>query len=106
MPEVNTAVPADELVEITSIPQFAMMVAGWHENIVGQLKQGLDVPDDVVISVGLVQGQDEVDLNADQRMGFKAGLIMALSLIEPLPFEGIADVEPVAAAGDEEGTGQ
>lgn len=107
MSEVNNAAPTtpEDLVEITSIPQFAHMVAMWHHNIVAQLKQGVDVPDDVVISVGLVEGQDEVDLNADQRLGFKAGLLMALALIEELPFGGIekpAQVEhPV---GGDEGT--
>lgn len=105
----NTAAPVapDELVEITSIPQFAGMVAAWHANICGQIDMGIQVPDDVVIAVGLKSGEPEVDLNADQRLGFKAGLIMALSLIQELPFQGILDEVPATqAGGDEEGTGQ
>lgn len=105
MTEQNNAAPSD-LVEVTSIGQFAAMVAVWHGNIVGQLKQGVDVPDDVEILVGIV-GEDgqEQTLTAEQRTGFKAGLLMALSLIEELPFGGIED--PLSLpAGDEEGTGQ
>lgn len=96
MPEVNTAAPSD-LVEVTSIGQFAAMIAQWHANIVGQLNQGLTVPDDVEISIGLKQGEDDTVLTEEMRVGFKAGLIMALSLIEQLPFEGLDDI-PAADA--------
>jgi len=107
MTEVNNAAPADELIEITSIPQFAAMVAGWHANVLAQLQQGIDVPDDVVISIGLKDGEPEVDLDEGQRAAFKAGLLMALAVIEELPFQGIADPVPeTVAGGDEEGTGQ
>lgn len=105
MTEVNNAAPSD-LVEVTSIAQFAAMVAQWHANIVGQLNQGLTVPDDVEISIGLKEGDDDTVLTPDMRIGFKAGLVMAMSLIEQLPFEGIADEVPADVAGDEEGTGQ
>lgn len=105
MTEVNNAAPSD-LVEVTSIGQFAAMVAQWHAIIVGQLNQGLTVPDDVEISIGLKEGEDDTVLTPDMRIGFKAGLVMALSLIEELPFDGIADEVQAAVAGDEEGTGQ
>lgn len=106
MTEVNNAAPADELVEITSIPQFAAMVAQWNANVCAQLKQGIDVPDDVSISIGLQDGAAETELTPEMRIGFKAGLVMALSLIENLPFQGIADEAPAEPVGDEEGTGQ
>jgi hypothetical protein len=108
MTEVNNAAPetsGDELIEITSIPQFAAMVAGWHTNIVGQLNQGLAVPDDVEISIGLKPGEDDTVLTEEMRIGFKAGLVMALSIIQDLPFEGIADSVEAPAGGDE-GTAQ
>lgn len=103
---VAPEVPAEELVEVTSIPQFAAMVAAWHHNVVGQLNQGLAVPDDVSIHLTLIGDTDEVELNSDQRLGFKAGLVMALALLSELPFQGIADPVPATQAGDDEGTGQ
>lgn len=107
MTEVNNDTPADEMVEVTSIPQFAAMVEAWHENVCAQLNQGINVPDDVVIAFGIFDGAPEVDLNEDQRLGFKAGLVMALSLFEQLPFAPMAVEEvPATQAGDEEGTGQ
>lgn len=104
MTEVNTAAPADEMVPIDSVPQFAALVANWHGNVVAQLEQGLAVPDDVSISMGIIDGEPEVELTEEMRVGFKAGLVMALSLFESLPFGAIE--EAAQPADDEEGTGQ
>jgi hypothetical protein len=108
MTEVNNAAPEtspEELVEITSIPQFAAMVAGWHANVCSQIDMGINVPDDVSIEVGIKEGEAPVELNPDMRLGFKAGLVMALSIIQDLPFQGIADSVEAPAGGDE-GTAQ
>jgi hypothetical protein len=104
MTDVNNAAPA-ELVEVTSIPQFAAMVEVWQQNIVAQLNQGINVPDDVEVSIALKDGEDDTVLTEEMRLGFKAGLVMALSLIQDLPFQGIADSVDAPAGGDE-GTAQ
>jgi hypothetical protein len=108
MTEANNAVPEiqpGEMVEITSIPQFAGMVAAWHGNVVAQIRQAIVVPDEVEITVTLVPGTPEATLSPEERKGFKAGLIMALSLIEQLPFQGSEDAAPAPEALGDEGTG-
>lgn len=107
MTEVNNTPPADELVEVKSIGQFAAMVAGWHANIVAQLYQAAAVPDDVEILFTPAEGAPERVMTKDELVGFKAALVVAISLFEELPFDAFPnDPVPETQAGDEEGTGQ
>lgn len=97
MTETNQPTPAAELVQVTSIPQFAAMVAAWHENICAQLRQCVEIPADVEILFTPVDGEPERAMTIEEIAGFKAGMVIALSLFEELPFEGISD-EPATVA--------
>ncbi len=78
--------PQEELVLINSIDDFAFFVANWHQNRMKQLIQASQVPDDVQIVAVLEEGQEEISLTPEQVQGFRAGLILAKSLFEELPF--------------------
>lgn len=76
---------SDQTIEITSIDNFAQLLASWHANRLNQLEQAMNVPDDVAIEFTDENGE-VVTLTAEQRAGFKAGMTIAKSLFEELPF--------------------
>jgi len=89
-----------ETIEINSINQFAALITMWHSNKLAQLQQTMQVPDDVEICQPGENGED-VPMTAEQREGFKAGLIVAKALFAELPFTGIPDEEAQAPAEGE-----
>ena len=76
---------SDQTIEITSIDNFAQLLASWHATRLNQLEQAMNVPDDVAIEFTDENGE-VVTLTAEQRAGFKAGLTIAKSLFVDLPF--------------------
>ena len=76
---------SEPTIEITSIDSFAQLLASWHANRLNQLEQAMNVPDDVAIEFTDENGE-VVTLTAEQRAGFKAGMTIAKSLFEELPF--------------------
>ena len=89
-----------ETIEIKTADQFAGLITHWHTNRMAQLSQLQQVPDDVEISQPGEDGED-VPMTAEQREGFKAGLIVAKALFAELPFTGIPDEEAQAPAEGE-----
>tara|TARA_B100001559_G_scaffold319797_1_gene330089 strand:+ start:1445 stop:1720 length:276 start_codon:yes stop_codon:yes gene_type:complete len=89
-----------ETIEIKTADQFATLISHWHANRMAQLGQMQQVPDEVEICQPGENGED-VPMTAEQREGFKAGLIVAKALFAELPFMGISDEEeaPLSAAG-------
>lgn len=87
-----------EIVPITSLDQFAQMIADWHANRVAQLEHSLTIPDEVEIVCGLTDSGEEISLTPEQRQGFKVGLTVALGMIQELPFT--STVEPEQTEGE------
>lgn len=103
--------PEDTLLIVDSVEQFALCVQAWHHNVVAQLKMAVNVPDDVAVVFSPGEGQPERELKLEERPAFKAGVVIALSLFEQLPFQRATDEQLAEAAAqnqadDEEGTGQ
>ena len=90
-----------ETIEIKTADQFAALITMWHSNKLAQLQQMMQVPDDVEICQPGENGED-VPMTAEQREGFKAGLIVAKALFAELPFETMSEEpSPVAKAEDQ-----
>lgn len=86
-----------ETIEIKTADQFAALITHWHSNRMEQLSQIQQVPDDVEISQPGENGED-VPMTAEQREGFKAGLIVAKALFADLPFSAMPEEEVAASA--------
>lgn len=90
---------AQDTIPVTNIDQFAFLVSHWHQNRLGQLEQALTAPDDVEIIIEDEQGKQEpLSLNLEQRKAFRAGLIVAKSLFQQLPF--VLSQEPIEELDD------
>ena len=89
-----------ETIEIKTADQFAALITMWHSNRMAQLSQIQQVPDDVEISQPGENGED-VPMTAEQREGFKAGLIVAKALFADLPFTATPVDEAQAPAEGE-----
>lgn len=86
--------PREETMEVMqSVDEFAACITFWHTNRISQLKQALETPDTVAIIVQDDKSGEDVELTPDQRVGFKAGLLVALSLFEDLPFAVLPEFE-------------
>lgn len=96
-----------EIVPINDIDQFAFLVANWHANRLGQLQQALAVPDEVEIACDFTGSGVDTPLTAEQRVAFKAGLIVAMDLFKELPFtvtpEPDAEESPATEQSQEPG---
>lgn len=89
-----------ETITIQTPDQFAALITHWHSNRMAQLGQIQQVPDDVEISQPGENGED-VPMTAEQREGFKAGLIVAKALFADLPFTATPVEEAEAPAEGE-----
>lgn len=85
-----------DIIPIVNLDQFAFLVASWHTNKMQQLQQALAVPDDVEIAIDLDGSGVDTPLTAEQRVAFKAGLTLAVSLFSELPFLVTQDSAPEA----------
>lgn len=89
-----------ETITINTPDQFAALITMWHSNKLAQLQQMMRVPDDVEICQPGENGED-VPMTAEQREGFKAGLIVAKALFVELPFTATPMEEAQAPAEGE-----
>jgi hypothetical protein len=89
-----------ETITIKTPDQFAALITMWHSNKMAQLQQMMQVPDDVEICQPDENGED-VPMTAEQREGFKAGLIVAKALFADLPFSAMPEEEVAASAEGE-----
>lgn len=83
---------AEETLEVTHLDQFMHLLVHWHENRMAQLAQIHEIPSDVEILVPDASGND-INLTEDQRIGFRAGISVARSLLQDLPFT-MSETEP------------
>lgn len=89
----------EDTVEVNDIDQFATLFRNWHENRMNQLRQIKDAPDDVEI---LFESEgEEVAMDEKHRAGFNAGITVAMSIFESLPFT-MTLVEPEEETPDAE----
>lgn len=77
----------DDVVEIKDINQFAAMVAHWHKNMVGRLKNLREIPFGSEVALTDADGKTKsVKLKGDAMLGFKAALNSAIAELEQFPF--------------------
>lgn len=86
----------EEAMPINTMDQLAFLIASWFEGNRAQLDHLLEVPDGTSISVQLSEDgpQEELVLTGDVLKGFRAGMIVAASIFDALPFA--ADVTEVS----------
>ena len=89
---------ANEVFNIETIDQFAALITAWHTNRIGQVRQAIDVPADVDVEIVLQDGGEAIVLNEEQRIGFKAALVLVDNLLGTLPFN-VTPIEPATDAG-------
>jgi len=89
----------EDLLPVNDVNQLAEAILCWHGHGMAQLEQVLNAPDDVEISVSAQEGEDEIVLTAEQRVGLSTGIIIAKQIFGKLPFE--ASYVPEADAAEE-----
>lgn len=95
----------DDTVPITTVDQFAAMLAGWHTPRAARLKHMLAIPAGSEVSVTEGVLDRTVVLEGDTLTAFKAGIYNGLDELGTLPFavsaEGEATDEEPAPAGND-----
>lgn len=72
-----------QFVTVQTVEEFAAYVATWHENRINQMAHMQQMPEGTPVAIN---GGNEVPFTGDLRDGFIAGLNVAISLIQELPF--------------------
>ena len=90
----------EDTVEVNDIDQFATLFTNWHENRMNQLRLIKDAPLDVEILFQNENGED-TPMGEVHRAGFNAGVTVAMSLFEKLPFT-MTLIEPEEEPADAE----
>lgn len=69
---------------MTTIRKLAETTLAWHKHRVDQLQLIVDTPASTEIRLG--EGDDAIVLTGDKAVGFRSGIIVALSMFRDLPF--------------------
>jgi hypothetical protein len=103
----DEAVAPESVQEPAPIPletadQVVYHMLAWHQNRMGQLVHAMNVPADIPVEVTDHKTGEVIELNAEQMVGFHAGLSIAHSLFEKFPIQLIqADPEAPEAADEQ-----
>lgn len=83
----QTNVPADAT-PIADLDQFAFLIRNWHHNGMSQLDHLQQVPEGQSISIQLEENGalEDLVLEGDLLKGFKAAMVVAMSIFHELPF--------------------
>jgi len=97
--QVNVA--ESDMIDITTIDEFAELVGRWHQNKVAVLRHMQSIPLGTEMELTLGDKTHMVKLEGEIMFGFQAGLELALIEIGNMPFvastEAQAEVAPDAA---------
>lgn len=104
MTDENQQPAQPETVEIISLDDFVRALVHWHGNQVAILRHMLDIPEgtEMTVNLGEESGPRVLTIDGDTRLGFIAGLMVALSRLGELPFVAETD----GAANDATPSGQ
>ena len=83
---------SEETITVTSLDQFASLVARWHTAKIARLEHLLSIPEGTEVSFN--EGE-MTPMSGDLRQGFLIGLTTALSEFGGLPFVITPDADSV-----------
>ncbi len=79
-------VAAEDIIDVTTIDQFAGLVGKWHHNKVAVLEHMMTIPEGTEVAIKIGDEEKAVKLEGDVLAGFQAGLQVALVEFSQLPF--------------------
>jgi uncharacterized protein involved in propanediol utilization len=85
--EVPEAVPPQEPIPLETADQVVFHMLGWHQNRMGQLLHAMNVPPEIPVEVTDHDTGEIITLNAEQMVGFRAGISIAVSLFQQFPIQ-------------------
>ena len=95
--------PSDETLAIDSLDHFVFLLTAWHKNKVDQMKQMLQIPEGIAVSINEAP---EIPLAGDLHKGFLMGLTVGLAAFEDLPFLVTTEEPNVSTPSGESGSTQ
>lgn len=89
MDQLTLTPPAEQLVEVNSVPVLVTMIVDWQQNVLGLLKHLKSIPPGTTVSH---EDNSVMLLEDDALAGFQLGLALAIEEISTLPFKEIPEV--------------
>jgi hypothetical protein len=91
--------PELEIAPMQNMDQFAFLMSSWFEDNHKQAQHFMTVPDGQSLTIKLDKDKEaeELILTGDTMKGFKAGMIVMMSIFDRLPFESFTTTREVQA---------
>lgn len=91
MTQFNFTPPAEELIEVTSVPVLVAMIVDWQQKTLGLLSHLKDMPAGTEVTH---EDNNVLFLEGDALAGFQLGISLAIEELSTLPFEEIPEGIP------------